>query len=362
LILIVFSRFETGDYLLNWLVFQDDSGERSNLKKAKDRFWKTVAVLVFTWIFSFLLITVVVSSRNRGSGRCVNVIGPSGGRIYSLLAGGNSPVQPVGIGFIPPRQKGSSNKGSGSEKIRGLSSIRQSGFLRPYSVYPGCVSFTGEGEPFFIPHPPKPGPPIQPTVIRRVEQAGNRIALTFDTGTMKEPRTRLLIDKLTELKIPATFFVCGAWCPNNKELLKLMARRNFEIASHSLTHAWFTRISDAEIENELRQTEALVRDTCGRELAAYFRPPFGAMDERVRQVVARCGYLIVMWSKDARDWEINVSSSQIISNVISGLHHGDIILMHTMGDKTVSVLPQLVNEIRSRGLELTTVSGLLFPE
>ncbi len=303
-----------------------------------------------------------MSNRIERAKKCVNVVNPSGGRLYCILGGQRSGVRASGIGFIPPVQEGGSQKDSGKSETTGFSSIRQSGFLKPYSLLPDSYCFTADGKPVFVGDAPRPGTPIQPIVIRRVERAEKRVALTFDTGTMKEPRMRLLIDKLTELQVPATFFVCGAWCQNNKELLKMMVRRGFEIASHSFTHAWFTHLSDADIENELRQTEALVREVSGRDIAAYFRPPFGAWDGRVNQVVSRCGYLMIMWSKDARDWDIRTSPSQVISNAISNLRNGDIILMHTLGENTLSVLPELVRNVRALGFELTTISGLLGSE
>lgn len=326
------------------------------------RFYRTIAVLLLVWIGFVVYVSAVLFDRSRGAERFVNVVDPSGGRLYCVPGGLTSPNQPPGIGFIPPAQKSGSKRDSRESETEGFSLVRQSGFLKPYSLPPDSYCFTADSKPVFIGVAPRLGTPIQPTVIRRVEQAEKKVALTFDTGTMKEPLMRLLIDKLTELRVPATFFVCGAWCLNNRELLRMMVRRGFEIASHSLTHAWFTRISDADIENELKQTEALVREVSGNDIAAYFRPPFGAWDDRVSKVVARCGYLMIMWSKDARDWDVKVPPSQIISNAISNLRNGDIILMHTLGGNTVSVLPQLAANIRAKGFEVTTISGLLGSE
>lgn len=73
------------------------------------------------------------------------------------------------------------------------------------------------------------------------------------------------------------------------EALRAVAERGVEIGSHTRTHQHLTRLTDRELELELRESrstlEAELRRPC-----RFFAYPYGEEDARVRQAARAAGY------------------------------------------------------------------------
>jgi peptidoglycan/xylan/chitin deacetylase (PgdA/CDA1 family) len=67
-----------------------------------------------------------------------------------------------------------------------------------------------------------------------------------------------------------------------------------------------------------------------------------------------------LWSIDTLDWSDKQVSS-ILKNVTDNLRPGDIILMHSNGDKgvTADALPYVIEAIKSRGYRISTLDKLI---
>jgi peptidoglycan/xylan/chitin deacetylase (PgdA/CDA1 family) len=68
-----------------------------------------------------------------------------------------------------------------------------------------------------------------------------------------------------------------------------VARDGTEIGSHAVSHPHLTRLSDAELEAELRDSRARLEDELKRP-CRFFAYPYGEHDPRVRDAVRRAGY------------------------------------------------------------------------
>ncbi|MBK5093409.1 MAG: polysaccharide deacetylase family protein [Actinobacteria bacterium] len=318
----------------------------------------------FTLLLIYIIATVVIFQAQKLPARrvpegsnVVNALEAEGGRIYSLLPDGNSRIEALGLRYLAPRGKPPE---SPATKVT-LEMIRDAGLLKGYSLPPDRLAFTPRGDAVVLPTPPAPGGPVNPAVYHTGNRNRPRIALTFDTNDIREPQARAIIDTMSALKAPATFFVCGGWCYANPDLLRMAIGRGFEIANHSFGHPWFTHITNEQIVDELRRTERAVEEVGGIKIAAYFRPPFGDYDARVELVAASIGYPIVLWNRDTRDWHPATIPEELRDRASAWAQNGDIVIMHTHGQYTASMLPQIVDNLRAKGFELTTVSGVLQP-
>ncbi|KAI9139516.1 hypothetical protein BKA69DRAFT_1014904, partial [Paraphysoderma sedebokerense] len=103
--------------------------------------------------------------------------------------------------------------------------------------------------------------------------------------------------------VKTTFFVIGSNIanPGMREVLIDADRRGHDIASHSFTHSNFLTLSDQQIQEEITKTEDAIFNAIGKR-PRYFRPPFGAMDGRVANIVKSMGYKIILWNLDTNDW------------------------------------------------------------
>lgn len=77
-------------------------------------------------------------------------------------------------------------------------------------------------------------------------------------------------------------------------------RHGIQFGSHSLTHPWLTRLSDAELRREVRDSKYRLENLLGSEVSC-FAYPYGDVDARVRGAVAEAGYKIAMTTDEGRN-------------------------------------------------------------
>jgi peptidoglycan/xylan/chitin deacetylase (PgdA/CDA1 family) len=106
--------------------------------------------------------------------------------------------------------------------------------------------------------------------------------------------TPQLLDTLKANNVKATFFVMGSNVVLNPAFLKREQDEGHHIASHTWSHHPLTTLTNEQIVAELKWTEKAVMDVTGLQMK-YVRPPYGDIDNRVRAVVKKLGYIIVDW-------------------------------------------------------------------
>jgi len=179
----------------------------------------------------------------------------------------------------------------------------------------------------------------------------NMIALTFDDG----PHNKYAIDILKILNsknIKATFFVIGQKAKDNPDLIRLMAQNNHEVANHSYLHTKNETIED------MKKCECIIKDITGGS-PRLFRPPWG------RITVSRLAYAFfhriktILWSFDSMDDKLKTAQDLKEHIKKSKVSSGDILLFHDDYKHTVEALPEIIDDLKSRGFIFSTVSELL---
>ncbi|KAF9438418.1 chitin deacetylase [Entomortierella beljakovae] len=123
--------------------------------------------------------------------------------------------------------------------------------------------------------------------------------LTFDDGPT--PNTEVLLQTLkANNNAKATFFVMGSNVVRYPEIMKAEVADGHHIASHTWSHHPLTTLSNQQIVAEIKWTEKAVFDITGLKMK-YLRPPYGDIDNRVRAVVKKLGYIVIDWTSDAYD-------------------------------------------------------------
>jgi peptidoglycan/xylan/chitin deacetylase (PgdA/CDA1 family) len=78
---------------------------------------------------------------------------------------------------------------------------------------------------------------------------------------------------------------------NRAEVQEMIDSLGIEIASHSKSHPFLTRLSDEAVDSELRQSRRALEAMFGREVTSFVYP-YGDYDSRVRRLVAEAGYSV----------------------------------------------------------------------
>lgn len=196
----------------------------------------------------------------------------------------------------------------------------------------------------------------------RFRPGPTQVALTFDDGPLPQ-NTRQILDILERYQVPATFFVIGRQAADNPELLQRMVAEGHSVQNHTWGHYWLTRYSDTTIADQLARANQAIEGATG-DLPHCYRPPFGAVNDRVRSVAAGLSLTTIMWDVDPWDWK-HPGSAAVASHVLRKTGGGDIVLFHdSAGWSTIGALPAIIEGLRARGLEFVTICStpILAPE
>jgi peptidoglycan/xylan/chitin deacetylase (PgdA/CDA1 family) len=188
------------------------------------------------------------------------------------------------------------------------------------------------------------------------------IALIFNVGAGFEPGTAIL-DTLAEQHQHATFFVMGWWAERHPDLLRQIADGGHEIASHGHSIFDLTQASDAQVRADLESADAAISAVTGRTTRPLWSPSAGYRNARVRAIAASLGYRPILWTIDSADWTAEATPESVYSHVMNGAGNGAIVVLHfdspTTRDSTAQVLPALIDNLRSAGYQLVTITELL---
>ncbi|WP_310570522.1 glycosyltransferase [Gemmatimonas sp.] len=205
-------------------------------------------------------------------------------------------------------------------------------------------------------------------LISRGGAGSRRVALTFDDGP-DDRFTAPILDTLKSRHAVASFFVVGRQVQRLPELTRRIVAEGHEIGNHSWSHPDFAGLSEQAISMELAATGRVIEAVTGHR-PLLFRPPYigdasPSTDERLRPmaVANELGYRVAGLEIDSKDW-FEDNPQQIVANALDALSrkNGRIILLHDAGGdrtSTLAALGPLIDSLRARGYEPTTVAGLL---
>jgi peptidoglycan-N-acetylglucosamine deacetylase len=179
--------------------------------------------------------------------------------------------------------------------------------------------------------------------------AAKTVALTFDDGP--DPRyTPRILATLARAKMPATFFMVGRQAAAHPQLVRRVAHAGQAIGGHTWNHARLDRLPPAEVAAEVDCTNQLLTRLTGRPVRLV-RPPDGAYDKTVVDLLAARGLELILWTVDSRDWA-HPGVRRIVATVARGVRPGAIILFHDGGgdrSQTVAALPGVLRQLKTRG-------------
>jgi len=198
---------------------------------------------------------------------------------------------------------------------------------------------------------------VVPPEIVRGDPARRRVSLTFDAGAADDPLPAILT-ALEQGGVRATFFLTGEWAARYPARVKAIVAGGHELGNHSHSHRDMTTLSDAEIVQELAETERIVREIAGRSTKPYFRPPYGARDQRVLAAAWAAGYRGVYWTVDSGDWREDATVEGVVNRILTNAANGAIFIQHVGSLQTAEGLPRIIAGLRARGYEIVPLSAL----
>jgi peptidoglycan/xylan/chitin deacetylase (PgdA/CDA1 family) len=196
--------------------------------------------------------------------------------------------------------------------------------------------------------------------VWRWNQLRGLLALTYDDGP--DPvTTPALLDLLEELQAPATFYLTGFRAEKNPQVLARLKQSGHELGTHAYSHyhAWKTSPLD-----EYRDAMAAYQTLEGTvAINGPFRPPFGKISLITLCGMWRRGRRVEWWSIPTNDTnDVFENPERLARSIIDG--GKTVALMHCHHDEPhrrefmLAMTRALVQEARSRGIELVTMEAL----
>jgi peptidoglycan/xylan/chitin deacetylase (PgdA/CDA1 family)/LysM repeat protein len=215
-----------------------------------------------------------------------------------------------------------------------------------------------------------------------VPNAGHALSLTLDMGGRLDPGIDIL-NLLIANHVCVTIFPTGAMAQTfeGQQIMAVIKAHPelFEIGNHTMHHcdlvnggggspttapcAGVTPTADF-IRRELTDAAAILTQYSGQHPVPYWRPPYGTMNQAVRDAAASVGYTkTFLWDIDTIDWKPisqgGPTAQQIATKVVGNARDGSIVLMHLGGYETLDALKIMIPALRDRGFLLTSLSDLL---
>ncbi|KAF9355924.1 chitin deacetylase [Mortierella sp. AD094] len=189
--------------------------------------------------------------------------------------------------------------------------------------------------------------------------------LTYDDGP--SPATQDMMSHLKEKGLTATFFIVGSRVLEYPEILKDEVAQGHHLAMHTWSHAGLTTLTNEQIVAEVRWSEKIIRDVTGLTMK-YIRPPYGDVDNRVREILRQMGYTTVIWTLgwDTNDWRLamkqikvpevietfkNALENRALVKTPQGALAGPVTLEHDLTDDTIELSKQILPLDMAQGLK-----------
>ena len=179
--------------------------------------------------------------------------------------------------------------------------------------------------------------------------------LTFDCG-YENGYTSKILDILKEKNVSVAFFCTLPQVKENPELIKRMINEGHIVGNHSVTHPSFAEISTEQMTEEVKGMEDYLQEKFNYS-EPYFRFPKGEYNEVALNQLNELGYTCVFWSLAYADWDLNNQKGKdyAYEKVVSRLHSGAVILLHSVSPDNANALGDIIDEARKQGYQFKSL-------
>ena len=195
--------------------------------------------------------------------------------------------------------------------------------------------------------------------IYSVETEEKKISISFDCAWGVDYTDKLL-QTMAANDVRCTFFAVQFWVEKYPEYVQKIHDAGHEIGTHSRTHSYMSKQSEAEIRDELQTSSAAIEAITGKK-TTLFRAPYGDYDNLLIDTAKAMGLYTIQWDVDSLDWK-NLSATEIAMRIINGAKNGSIILCHNNGLHTAEALPMIFSTLKNRGFEFVPIGELIYKE
>ena len=184
--------------------------------------------------------------------------------------------------------------------------------------------------------------------------------LTFD-AVYENGCTEQVLDTLKKHQVRAAFFLVGNYIERNADLVRRMVEEGHIVGNHTMHHYDMSRLSGKEtFSKELTDLEDLFRQTTGKELPKFYRPPQGVYSQDNLKMAKELGYKTVFWSLAYVDWlnDKQPTREEAFRKLLPRTHNGAVVLLHSTSKTNAEILDDLLTQWENLGYRFGTLEEL----
>jgi peptidoglycan/xylan/chitin deacetylase (PgdA/CDA1 family) len=204
--------------------------------------------------------------------------------------------------------------------------------------------------------------PVDPPtgVVNALPGEGTSLALTIDDGTSSEV-VAAFAAFAADTGVRLTFFPNGcyrSWEDNADALRPLLDSGQVAMGNHTWSHPDLTVLSDQEVADEIGRNRDFLWRMFGVRDSPFFRPPFGARDDRIDRIAADQGHpTIAMWNGTLDDSRV-LTGTELMAAAQEWFTAQTIVVGHANHATVTTLYGDLVELIRDRGLRTVTLADV----
>lgn len=161
--------------------------------------------------------------------------------------------------------------------------------------------------------------PLARDFVWSIPTSAQELYITFDDGPTPGV-TDVALDILKKYEAKATFFCLGKNVVEHPALYQRILDEGHSIGNHSWDHPDGWKTSDISyLKNALRAGQHIQ--------SGLFRPPYGRITMSQAKAL-RKKYQLIMWTVLSADFDPAVSPEKCLTNVLSNIDNGSIIVFH----------------------------------
>ena len=184
--------------------------------------------------------------------------------------------------------------------------------------------------------------------------------LTFDAG-YENGCTEQVLDTLKKHQVRAAFFLVGNYIERNADLVRRMVEEGHIVGNHTMHHYDMSKLSQKEtFSKELTDLEELFRQTTGKELPKFYRPPQGVYSQDNLKMAKELGYKTVFWSLAYVDWlnDKQPTREEAFRKLLPRTHNGAVVLLHSTSKTNAEILDDLLTQWENLGYRFGSLEEL----
>lgn len=182
------------------------------------------------------------------------------------------------------------------------------------------------------------------------------LLLTFDDGPVGGGIDQTLVDTLDKHRAHAIFFIncihlydkSGDLSKEKVAAIRYMVQHGNLVENHTFSHPHLLKLPMSAVRKQITDCNVIITRVTGRK-PYYFRPPFGATNAAINQLVESLGMRQVLW--DANSYDFMVHKPKMIEHYsLFEVGNNSILDMHETYP-TSEMLDSLLSKLQYRGYQ-----------